>query len=234
MDGLFRDEAVEAQHPQALGTVRLATPVSHQVWAIGAAIATVAIALWLCFGHYTRREHVTGSLVPQAGLLTVTAREAGVVSELNVKPGMHVRAGEALVTISGDQSSVEVGDTGAAVSKALQQQAAQLQATLAALPEQTSDQSRDLRRRIAMQATQVHQIDAQLALQRKEADADAVLIRKIKPLLKKGYVSTVEFATHRGERIHGCLQQWYRSKREGLCEQGQQRCGVAAVGYRSR
>jgi membrane fusion protein len=173
-------------------------------------------------------------LVPQAGLLTVTAREAGVVSELNVKPGMHVRAGEALVTISGDQSSVEVGDTGAAVSKALQQQAAQLQATLAALPEQTSDQSRDLRRRIAMQATQVHQIDAQLALQRKEADADAVLIRKIKPLLKKGYVSTVEFATHRGERIHGCLQQWYRSKREGLCEQGQQRCGVAAVGYRSR
>lgn len=109
MDGLFRAEAVEAQRPQPLGAIRLATPVSQQVWGLTAAAVTAAIVLWLCLGHYTRREQVTGLMVPQAGLLTVTSRSAGVVSRLNVKPGMRVRDGEALLTISSDENSAALG-----------------------------------------------------------------------------------------------------------------------------
>lgn len=193
MEGLFREQAVEAQRPQPLGAIRLATPVSHQVWGIAAAAMTAAIVLWLCLGHYTRREHVTGLLVPQAGLLTVSARAAGVISKLDIKPGMQVQAGEALLTISGDQSSAALGDTDAAVAKALQQQQAQIRATLATLPAQTSDQATDLRRRIAMLDTQIRQFDAQLALQRQEATASATLLRKIVPLHQRGIISTVEF-----------------------------------------
>lgn len=193
MDGLYRDEVVQAHRPQFLGTIRLATPISHQVWGIAAAAITVAIVGWLCLGHYTRREHVTGSLVPQAGLLMMGAQAAGVVTRVAVKPGQGVRAGETLVTISSDRASAAAGETGAAVAKSLQEQQAQIRATLAALPKQSSDQAKDLRRRIAMLGTQVVQFGAQLVLQRKEASASADLLSKISPLHRRGIISTVEF-----------------------------------------
>lgn len=119
MSGLFCKQAVEAQRPEPLGTVRLITPVSHQVWAVTAAVLTISITLFLCLGRYTRRERVDGSLEPLAGLLNVAARAAGTVSTLDATPGMRVRAGEPLLTISGDQSSAALGDTDAAIGEAL-------------------------------------------------------------------------------------------------------------------
>lgn len=206
MSGLFRDEAVQAQRTQALGTVRLATPVAHQVWGIAAVVTTAAIALWLCFGHYTRREHVTGSLVPQAGLLTLSARSAGVISQLRVKPGTPVTAGEALLVISGDQSSVALGDTDAAVAEALLRQQEQIRATLAALPEQVSAQSRDFHTRISMLDTQVGQISQQLALQRTEAATADSLAHKVKPLLKEGYISAVQWSQFQASALNAQAQ----------------------------
>lgn len=201
-DELFRNEVVQARRPQTLGSIRLATPISHQVWGLAAVATTVVIVLGLCFGYYTRREYVTGNLVPQAGLLTVTARGVGVVSHTDVKPGTQVRAGQVLLSISGDQSSATLGDTGVVVAKALQQQRMQLQATLAALPEQAAAQEKDLRRRIAMQAEQVRQIDAQLALQHAEAVTAAELVQKVQPLLQRGYVSTVEFDQYQANALN--------------------------------
>lgn len=193
MDGLFRDEVVQAHRPQSLGTIRLATPISHQVWGLAAAGITLAIVLWLCLGHYTRREHVTGSLVPQAGLLVMGAQAAGAVARVAVKPGQRVRAGQTLLKISSDRASAAAGETGAAVAKALREQQAQIRATLSALPQQASDQAEDLRSRIAMLGRQIDQFNAQLVLQHKEASASAALLDKIAPLHQRGIISTVEY-----------------------------------------
>lgn len=201
MDGLFREQALEARRPQALGSIRLATPVSHQVWGVAAAVATIAIVLWLCFGHYTRREHATGRLMPQAGLLTVAARGAGSVSQLNVTAGMHVRAGAELLTISGDQSSVALGDTDVAVADALLEQRKQILASLAGLPEQGYEQEEDLRRRLAMLDIQVRQIGAQLTIQKKEASTSAALLKKIAPLQQRGILSTVQFDQYQANAL---------------------------------
>ena len=84
---LFRQEAIEAQETPSLGTIRLATPVSHQVWTLAITSIAVAILAWLFVGQYARREHVAGSLVPQAGLLTLTARSAGSVTSVAVAEG---------------------------------------------------------------------------------------------------------------------------------------------------
>lgn len=73
--------------------MRLATSVSHQVWALVALITVTSILIWLFVGHYTRREYVSGSFVPQAGLLTITARNAGTVTTIDVAEGAEVQAG---------------------------------------------------------------------------------------------------------------------------------------------
>ena len=64
--GFFRREAVEAMTTQPLGSVRLATQISHQAWTLAALVIAICIVIWLFVGHYTRREHVTGSLALRA------------------------------------------------------------------------------------------------------------------------------------------------------------------------
>lgn len=202
MHGLFRQEAVDAQRPQTFGSVRLATPVSQQIWGIAAALVIAAIVAWLWVGQYTRRVHVTGSLVPQAGLITATARNAGTVTHIDVTPGAKVRAGQDLLAVSSDESSAVDGDTDAAIARDLGSQRAEVRATLAALPEQAADQARDLRRRITMLGAQIGEVGAQLSLQQREADAATTLVKKARPLVRKGDISAIQWDSYQANALN--------------------------------
>lgn len=140
MGGLFREEALQAQSPQWLGVTRLATPIPHQVWGTFAALMSAAILLWLFLGHYTQREHVTGTLVPQAGLLNVTAHAAGTVTRVDVIEGTRVRAGAPLATISSDLVSARDGDTSAAINAELLEQQAKLDSDVADTRQMATEQ----------------------------------------------------------------------------------------------
>lgn len=115
MEGLFREEVLRARRPQWLGTVRLSTPISHQLWGLVAAFTTAAILLWLCLGQYPRREHVAGQLSPASGMLTVSSSGGGTVTRVLVREGAPVIAGQPLAELSGNSVSVRMGDTHAAV-----------------------------------------------------------------------------------------------------------------------
>jgi membrane fusion protein len=108
-------------------------------------------------------------LVPQAGLLNVTARAAGTITRVYVLPGAHVQAGAPLLTVSADRTSAAMGDTDAVVDTQLRAQEAQTIATLNNLKPQAQAQVKDLRARIAMLREQVVQTGEQLRLQQEEA-----------------------------------------------------------------
>ena len=94
--GLFRPQALEAQRRAALGRIQVNTPLAH--WAIsGFVIAFIgALFLFLCLGHYTRRATVTGTLVPSAGLLTLSAASMGRGMRVDVHEGQHVARSQVL------------------------------------------------------------------------------------------------------------------------------------------
>lgn len=200
-DELFRNEAIQSQRPRLFGVVRLTTPVSHQVWGLVAAGVTVVIVLWLCLGRYTRREHVSGNLIPTAGLLSVTARDSGTVIKLATSEGAHVRAGQVLLAISGDRSSAAMGDTGATVSAQLRAQQTQVRTTLAGLQPQGEAQAKDLRARIGMLQAQLVQIGEQRTLQRQQADTATEFMHKIAPLVRRGIVSTAQFDQYQANAL---------------------------------
>lgn len=193
MDGLFRDEAVKLQRPQALGTVSLATPLSFAWWALLAVAFAAAIVLFLIFGHYTRRETVSGQLTPAAGLLTLSTQTTGTVTRVLVHEGEKVEAGQPLIEFSSSLISTSMGNTHAVVAAQLRTQEAETRTTLANLQPQTAAQTEDLRARISMLETQVKQFNAQLLLQRKEAASASNLLQRIVPLHRRGIISTVEF-----------------------------------------
>ena len=93
---LFRPQALEAQRRAALGHIQVNTPLAH--WAIsGFVIAFIgALLLFLCLGHYTRRATVTGTLVPSAGLLTLSAASMGRGMRVDVHEGQHVARSQVL------------------------------------------------------------------------------------------------------------------------------------------
>lgn len=202
LNGLFRQEVLQTRSAQWLGATRLATPVSHQVWGVAAAAMSVAILLWLFLGHYTRREHVVGSLVPRAGLLNVTARVAGTITQLNVVEGAHVRAGAPLITISSDQSSVAMGDTSAAINAQLLKQQAKIKSTIVDARRMADEQTADLHMQQRMLHTQMEKIDAQLAIENDEASKLSHLLERFQTLVDKGYVSALQIQQQR-EQVSG-------------------------------
>lgn len=199
--GLFRKQAIDAQATTSLGAVRLATPVSHQVSALAALIAVASILIWLFVGHYTRREHVSGSLVPQAGLLTVTARNAGTVTSINVAEGTAVQAGEPLLTLSGDRSSVAMGDTSAVISTQLRSEQARLQSDLIDTQHMADQQALDLRMQQRMLRNQIQQIDAQLAIEQRQVHDLSALLHRLQALGTKGYVSALDIQQQRTQEL---------------------------------
>ncbi|TAM59017.1 MAG: HlyD family efflux transporter periplasmic adaptor subunit [Rhodanobacter sp.] len=200
--GLFRQEAIDAQTAPSLGTVRLATPVSHQVWTLAALGVAAGIVVWLFVGQYTRREHVTGSLVPQAGLINVTARSAGTVTKIDIAEGAIVHAGDVLLTISSERSSASMGDTSAAISAQLRLQQARLQSDIADTQHLADEQARDLHMQQNMLQKQIHQVDAQLAIEQRQVDGFSALLKRLQSLGAKGYVSALDIQQQQTQELN--------------------------------
>ncbi|HET7331680.1 HlyD family efflux transporter periplasmic adaptor subunit [Dyella sp.] len=192
MSTLFRQEALEARRQEWLGTILVATPLSRWAWTLLAISFATALILFLVFGHYTRREAVTGQLVPSEGLLNLHATAAGLVNRVWVRDGQTVKQGDPLIEISGEQDSAKLGSTHALVGQQLEVQRLRLQADLQTKAQLTAQQADALRDKSALLRAQLEQIAGQLAIQKEQADSAQQLLERIRPLGSKGYVSALQ------------------------------------------
>ena len=152
----------------------------------------VAIALFLCLGHYTRRETVTGQVVPSAGLLHVYAPSAGTLASLHVRDGQVVRKGDLLLELSSEADSAALGDIHALVGQQLAAQRAGLQADLRNQQQLSQQQADGLRGTMALLRGQLAQITGQLDIAQKQITSNQQLLTRIQPLGAKGFVSALQ------------------------------------------
>ncbi len=204
--GLFRQEALDARRGQWLGSIHLATPLSRWIWvALGSALAA-AIVAFLVFGHYTRRERVTGELVPSSGLLGITATGVGTITRVFVGAGDAVRQGDRLVEISGERDSATLGGTHARISEKLREQRRRLKQDLVTQKRQSDARDQALRSKLDLLREQTRQVDGELRLESREV-ADAVkLLARIQPLRAKGYVSALQVQQRRTAALNARTQ----------------------------
>lgn len=188
---------MDARRGEWLGSIIVAAPLSRWLLTALAVALAAAILLLLVFGHYTRRETVTGQLVPSAGLLNIVAPSAGTISKLHVHEGQQVKAGDVLLELSSDQDSATLGDTHALVGQQLDTQRARLQADLINQQQLAQQQAEALRSKIALLQAQSSQIAGQLAIEQKQVDSNQHLLERILPLGAKGYVSEVQIQQQR-------------------------------------
>ena len=214
MQKLFRDEALHAMRDEWLGSIVVAVPLSRWMLALLAATAACSIILLFTLGHYTRRESVSGQLVPVTGLITLTSIGNGSVTRVWVHDGQFVKQGDPLVEISSAQDSVALGDTAAFVARALSDQRARLKSDLSVQAAVTTQQADLLRDKIRSLGDQMAQAESQLQIEREQEHAQQALLERIRPLAEKGYVSALQMQQQKSlvldaaERIKTLTRQW--------------------------
>ncbi|GLQ89754.1 HlyD family secretion protein [Dyella flagellata] len=192
MNSIFRKEVIEAKRGQWLGTIRVASPLSHQVLTLCALAVGVALVVFLVTGQYTRRERTSGTLVPTAGLIEITATLPGTITRALVTQGATVHAGEPIALISSDRSSVTLGATAAAVSQQLKLQRLRLEEDLAAQDKLQAEQSTAIHDRLGMLRGQLDQLDGQVAILNRQAASAREMLEKMQSLREKGYISALQ------------------------------------------
>jgi len=106
MSSLFRPEVLESKRDTWLGHAQDIQPIPIRIISIVAFVLTIALAVFLYYGSYTRRVHVTGNVTPVSGLVTIGSRVNGIIIQKNIKEGQSVKKGDVLFIIDLDSISV--------------------------------------------------------------------------------------------------------------------------------
>ncbi len=162
---LFRQEAIDAQREKFLGEATIARPVPFWVFTVlaaGTAVLLIAVALW---GQYTRRERVEGYLALDTGAARVLFPDAGRVTDLAVKEGDEVKAGDPMATISLDRSTGKGASTNEAVAAEMVNRRAILEKEQSQWRDLGTQQVEQNRRRVKDLEAELIQIDREMKLQ---------------------------------------------------------------------
>jgi len=201
---LFREEVVQAQTAQYLGSVRLQRPFSYSVvTVVGLTLATmlVAFAVW---GEVNRKAHLTGLLVPTQGSLNVTAPQAGVIMDLAVTEGQQVRAGQVLLVLHSERQSMFNGSLTDTTAQAAQQIANRLQSlsTERALRDlQMRQREQVLSDRILTLQAQLRQSEEENLLQERRVKLAQTTLARNEQLAQEGFVAPAQVQVRQEELI---------------------------------
>lgn len=187
-------------------------PVAPLSWKIlgGFVLASVTVVVFfLATAEYARKETAGGSLVAAGGAVRVSALRGGVVTELAVKEGDRVAAGQPLFTVTSRQGLEAGGTLDAAVLASLDTQTQVLKDQIAADP--------------ARMANEIRRLDATIVSVTAERDA---LIAQRRIMAERVQVTeerrgTIARLTEQGHTTRATLQEQDEallSRRQNLAE----------------
>ena len=194
---LFRTEAVEARNQRLEGEVILAQPVRAHILT-GLLVAIVALlAAWLTLGTYTRSEIARGILLTDIPSAKVLAMKPGRITQLLVREGDRVEAGQTLATVVVEQND-ESGDSAIAQTLSALDVQRRLGEQKALLVTQ-----RGAAERARLAATldgigrQRSGIADQIRLQEQLVASSQDLLDRMTQVIERGFVSRIEFERRR-------------------------------------
>jgi membrane fusion protein len=190
---LFRQEAIEFQRGQReFGGITLLQPVSTKllVWLLTAVVAVVIV--FLCYAEFSRKQTVSGYLIPASGTMKVFSTREGVVSDLYVAEGQHVEAGDSLFTVATPEVMADGEDINAAKLASMRDQKRMLERQIAAEERTAATEHDRLKALVASGKAEIANIRSQVGIQRQRVHIAESLVSAAHELLAKGYMSTTE------------------------------------------
>ncbi len=188
---MFRQEAIDALREKFLGEATIARPLpmwAMTLLAVGAAALMIAVAVW---GQYTRRERVEGYLQLDVGAAKVSITDAGRVTELMVKEGQEVKAGEPMLRLSLDRSTASSLSTSAVAAGELNQRRGSLEKEQEQIRELAQQQLQQVKKRIEDIKREVVQIETEIKLQGQRVTSAKEQAKRFQQLAKEKFVSDI-------------------------------------------
>ncbi len=246
MSDLFREEVLEARRVQWLGTVSLAQSLRLWWLAAFAVIAAGLLLVFLIFGDYTRRTRVVGQLVPNAGLLTLTAPTAGVVGSVSVQEGDAVVRGSNLALIRMPAASSRTANLTDALSGRIIERADAVEDSYAAQAEQLEAREKGLRAQIVAAREESQALHSE----QRTRDAQVVLgsesLQRLRQLREQQFVTAAQVqqqetqwleqqaAVQVLQRSRAALARQIATLEQELAELPAQRAGLASAQRRDQ
>ena len=100
MSSLFRPEALANKTDNLFGKAYLNIPISYSLFTYFLVLVTFVIIAMLYLGNYARKETVIGVLVPDKGLIRLSAPRGANVSALAVSANASIDVGSPLLTLT--------------------------------------------------------------------------------------------------------------------------------------
>lgn len=188
MTQLFRPEAVAHKNQRLHGVVIRANTWSNMaLTAFFCAIVIAVIAFAFTHG-FTRKETVSGIVVPDRGVVRLAAPQSGVITSIQAREGEMLKAGDPVFVLTSERTSAK-GDTQAAINDALASRMAHLNKELEQQGAQSSNKAQEIVLRLDNLNASLKQLDAVLTLQRRKAQILRDLSLSLNTLAAEGSVS---------------------------------------------
>lgn len=189
---LFRQEVLDEQKDGQFGQISLIQPVRTWVLAACAAGVALAVILFLTLGSYTRRNRVSGQLVPVQGLATVISPAAGLLVQVRVAEGDRVAAGDVLAVVQVPRATVEDGDTSAAMQSGRRTRAESLESAGRARAMEVSSQLDGLEQQLQFLSSQATQLESEIGLRQKQVSLANETLARYESLRESRYVGELQ------------------------------------------
>jgi len=185
---LFRKQAVEHATSRLAGEVVLASPLSLKLVGGFFVVVISTALLFASTATYARKDTVPGWIVPQGGLIRVTARVGGVVEAISAVEGAQVHAGAPLATLR-LSTDTAAGDVGNAMEHSLAAEAEATTAQMRASTLKLQGQTAEMQARRAVLESELAETRARvITMEQRRQLADEQVLRGEK-LLAKGFLS---------------------------------------------
>ena len=216
---LFRTELLRYLAHRLHGDINIAVPVSWQL--IGYSLFAVLIVslVFICTASYARVETVAGAVALDKGVIPIMPSRPGIVTELPVREGMPVKAGEPLLRIRSEEELTRGETAPGRILAALGEQDQSFE-TQAELLQRASDAEQfRLREQARSMAQEIASLDEQIALQERLTLLAQNLFRHAEGVAAQGYISRIDLDTSEADLL---------SKRQKLAQLKQNRAAKAA------
>lgn len=221
---LFRPEVMQSNMSPWTGAVRVA--YSLPIWAVTtlAVVLAAALVAYGAYGSFARKTRVTGILVPHGGELNIIAPLAGRVTDLLVREGQAVDAGEILMTLHTDRVAESVEGTRDAtvlVGAHIENRRRALASQKTFLEASARLQKQAIESRLRGLNLEIGKMQDEIELQQRRRDIATASLRRYEELAARRFVSSIHVQQHEEALIDQDVR--LRSLERSLLSAGKER-----------
>ncbi|MBE7373864.1 HlyD family efflux transporter periplasmic adaptor subunit [Pseudomonas sp. AL-54] len=183
-----------------MGSVLIHRPWGYTFAAILAVALTLLVATFAIFGTYTRKATVTGLLLPQQGMLRLTASGTGVLAQISITEGQRVEQGDVLFMISGERISA-AGGTQELIAQQLDQRMLLLERNRVLAEDRLGGQLRMLDSRLGALAEESERLGEELRLLGRRVELASAHLHRQQQLVEAQFVSVAQLQQAEAELL---------------------------------